>query len=380
MALKLIQVDIDFLGKKDMSKKKKIGVLGLKGLPAYGGAARASECVIDRLKEKYDFTIYSIDTHTNFSGYYNGYFQVIMKGFFGKRLNTLMYYIQSVLHILFWGKFDIIQVNHTSIGFIVPLLRLRFKVIGIARGIVPNDDNKWNIIDKLFFKFSCHLFFKFSNVTISVSEPHIKYFKTYTRNPILYIPNGVGIEPFKNEFDELKGEYLLFSAARIISLKGAHVFLDALNILNYKGKIIIVGSLNHVKGYKQTLLQKVGKLDIYFIDLVKHKNRLYSIIQNAKLFIFPSFNEGMSNILLEVAYLKTPLICSDIPENKSIFNNKEILFFKTGNSFDLAQKIKWALTNQIRMKINAKNAYIKVRKDYNWIKISAKYNKLYSSF
>jgi len=44
-------------------------------------------------------------------------------------------------------------------------------------------------------------------------------------------------------------------------------------------------------------------------------------------------------MLLETAWTKTPIICSDIPQNSSVFSDDEVLFFKDGDSIDLAKKI-----------------------------------------
>ncbi len=46
-------------------KKKKIAVIGLKGLPAFGGTANGGENIIEQLSDKYDFTVYSILSHTS---------------------------------------------------------------------------------------------------------------------------------------------------------------------------------------------------------------------------------------------------------------------------------------------------------------------------
>src|ERR1700739_3031305 len=126
-----------------MSKKLKIAVFGVKGFPAIGGAAGTNENIIKILKESFDYTVYSISTHTDRSGLYNGYRQIVFKGVKGKRLNTLLYYIKSLFHALFFGNYDIIQINHLASGFIVPFLRLRFKVVSTAHGVIPQNDNKW---------------------------------------------------------------------------------------------------------------------------------------------------------------------------------------------------------------------------------------------
>ena len=356
--------------------KKKIAVFGVKGFPSFGGASRANESVVDLLKSKYEYTIYSVSTHTNKKGVSNGYYQKVFKGLKGKRLNTLMYHIKSLLHALFLGDYDIVHVNHTSAGFMVPFLRLRFKVVSTARGVIPIDDNKWNKLDKFLFDLSAYLFFQFSNISISVSDPHISLFKKYTRKKIIYIPNGIELMK-PNEV--VREEFIMFAAGRIISLKGAHVLIAALNKMKYKGKTIFVGNLDHTPKYKDQLFELGKERDIDYVGLIKEKDKLYNYISKSKIFVFPSFNEGMSNMLLEVASLKTPLICSDIPENKAIFSDKEVLYFESGNEEDLAIKIKYAIANYSVMEEMAENAYSKLQKEYLWTDIAESYSEIYDS-
>ena len=110
--------------------KKKIAVIGLKGLPAFGGAATVGENIINQLKDKYEFTVYSISSHTNQqTGQQDGYNQVVFQSIQNKKLNTLYYYIKSALHVFFFGHYDLIHLHHSDAVFTLLLLRLRYKVI-----------------------------------------------------------------------------------------------------------------------------------------------------------------------------------------------------------------------------------------------------------
>ena len=111
-------------------KKKKIAVIGLKGLPAFGGAATVGENIIEQLKDKYDFTVYSTSSHTDLkTGNYNGYKQIVFKRIPFKRFNTLYYYIISAFHAVLFGKFDIVHLHHRDAAFITLILKLKYKII-----------------------------------------------------------------------------------------------------------------------------------------------------------------------------------------------------------------------------------------------------------
>ena len=110
-------------------KKYRIAVIGLKGLPAFGGAATVGESIINELKNEYQFTVYAVGSHTHHEGQQDGYYQIVFRKFFIKKLNILIYYLRSALHCIFFGKYDLIHLHHVDGAVILPLLRLRYKVI-----------------------------------------------------------------------------------------------------------------------------------------------------------------------------------------------------------------------------------------------------------
>ena len=101
-------------------------------------------------------------------------------------------------------------------------------------------------------------------------------------------------------------------------------------------------------------------------------------LSNASFFVFPSFNESMSMMLLEAVSVGTPVIASDIEANTDIFGSEEVLLFKNKSVDDLAKKIEWALTHKDQMKLRAKKAFIRAQSEYNWPSIASKYDVIYN--
>jgi glycosyltransferase involved in cell wall biosynthesis len=359
-------------------RKKRIAIIGAKRLPASGGAERGTEEILKYLHTKYDFTVYQVGANKNKNDLdHLAINEVIFKGSRFKRINTLLYYLKAMFHAIFFSNYDLVHVRHLYSGFIVPFLRIRYRVLGTAHGIIPSNDNKWNNLDKWFFRIFEKLFLKFSNSIVSVSKPQISYLEKFTNKKIHYIPNGINIiEQVTNKKNKYQ-DYILFAAARIISLKGCHVFINALREINYSGKVIIIGDLDQVKKYKKEINNLSMGLDVDFLGLINKKSELLNYLKQAKLFIFPSFIEGMSNMLLEAASMQVPIICSDIPSNKAIFNKDKVLYFKAGDHLDLSIKIEWALLNYNQMMKNSKEAFLKLKKEFTWDKISNEYVTLY---
>ncbi|MCK9235466.1 MAG: glycosyltransferase family 4 protein [Bacteroidales bacterium] len=357
-------------------KKKKIAVLGAKGFPAWGGAARANEAIFTYLSGEYDITVYAISSHASLNEY-QGLKQIIFKSYKSKKISTFLYYVKSMLHALFLGRYDLIHVNHLAAGFLIPFLRLRYPVILNVRGMNYKGDNKWNSLDTCFFKIFQWSGLAFSNVIITVEKGSIDKLKGKCNRKVIFIPNGVEFNE-NNELHSLEEEFdITFSAARIIYLKGLHLLLDALNSIRFKGKVQIIGDLDQVADYKRQIIKKSENLNCSFIGLVKSKEELFYRISKSKVFVFPSYSEGMSNMLLEAASLKVPIIASDIPQNIDIFNDDEVLFFKLPDVEDLSEKLAFSLMHEESMQEMAEKAFKHLQREYDWNLISEKYKEVY---
>jgi glycosyltransferase involved in cell wall biosynthesis len=354
--------------------KKKIAVIGLKGLPAFGGAAAVGESLLEILKDKYDFTVYSVDSHTDHrTGEFNGFKQIVLKRFLKGNKSTFVYYFKSAIRVIF-GNYDIVHIHHASATFIIPLIRLRHKVILTTHGVHNVlSDPKW-ANSNWYFRLQNKLV-PYANIVTCVSKREIGWIKEYMKVSPVHIPNGINLG--KKLEANLKNTKLFFAAGRVTEVKGCHVLLDALKILDYKGEVEIAGDLSHDLNYTELLKEKAKGLDIKFIGLIKDKEKLLKKVSSSRLFILPSLREAMSMMLMEAASVKAKLICSDILENKDVFTENEVLFFENKSSHDLANKILWAFDHEEEMERKTELAYMKLIKEHNWSEIAQSYAKLY---
>jgi len=363
-----------------MTSKKRlnIAVIGAKGFPARGGCARPNEEIYIRLVKDHNVTVYAMGTHTTYK-YYKGIKQIIIKlkkhtGFY-----VSIYLFLSALHAIVFGNYDIIHVNHLSSGFIVPILKIRYPVLLNARGVLDLtdiEDNKWNNIYKSIFRISTIIGLYFADYITTVQKSSLPLLGSYCKSNLIYIPNGIDTEYFIIHSFIDNTIYLAditFSAARIIGLKGLHILLAALHTISFEGTIRIIGDIDQIPTYKKEIMILAKGLKCEFTGLIRNKEELFKQISNSKLFVFPSFTEGMSNMLLEVAALKVPIIASDITPNKDVFNKEEITFFKTGDIKDLAEKIEYAFNNYSQISKKTTKAFNRLISDYSWDDISKEY-------
>lgn len=358
--------------------KKKVVVIGLKGLPAFGGAATVGENLINELKSKYDFTILSVASHTKLSsGEYNGCKQIVFSNYGKGGLNTFLYYLKCAMHCLF-DNYDLAHLHHAESGFITPILRLKYKVIVTFHGVFSYNDPKFSGLQNIFFRFSEKLNVKFANEVISVSNPDCEFIHNKYHRAITYIPNGIKLNDITiNNVNSNKPRYIAFAAGRIYSIKGLHLLLQASKAINNKVQIKVAGDLDQVPSYKNEIRQLSDNVDVSFLGLIKEKQKLLRFLADAELFVFPSLTEAMSIMLLEAVSAKVPIIASDIPSNKAVFNTDEILFFKSGDVSDLAEKLQFAMENKHLMQLKAEKAFDKLIKNNTWEIISEKYDTIY---
>ena len=82
-------------------------------------------------------------------------------------------------------------------------------------------------------------------------------------------------------------------------------------------------------------------------------------------------------MLLEVALNGTPMICSNIPQNKDVLGDDEVLYFESKNVNDLSEKIQFAYDNYLPMQAMALKAKKKIEKEYNIEHVIDQYIELY---
>jgi glycosyltransferase involved in cell wall biosynthesis len=362
--------------------KKKIAFLGIKGLPSKAGADRVVESIISYLNKEYDISIYCSNLYSR--DYKSDKFNIIkVRNLGGKYLFSFTLFILSAIHALIFKNFDLIHLHNTDAGFVIPLLRLKYRVIGTSHGY-PYKREKWNNLAKNFLKFSELIFFRFSNLITCVSKSITKELKDKYKKNIYFIPNGISNPIIKEDnliFEKFKlkyREYICFAAGRIDPTKGCHILLNAFNKIKNNIDIVAIGDFSHKKDYSETLFHMADER-AKFVPFIEDKEILFGIIKKAKLFIFPSTVEAMSMMLLEVASLGVPIICSDIPENMSVLED-HTTYFQSGDDMDLAKKIEFCLEHYDEVLEMSSNARKWVIKQYNWKNISRKYKNIYYSF
>ncbi|QCX01658.1 glycosyltransferase family 4 protein [Aggregatimonas sangjinii] len=366
-----------------MKKKKKIAFFGIKYFPSRGGTSRVAENLILNMVDEYDITIYCYKNklaQNHIEGVKVVEFPRIKLG----ALGVFLYYFICYMHIRFKGKYDIVHAHKIDSFFFLKGIQKKAKVIATVHG-VPYKDGVWGGIAKSFFKMNEKRFLRFNGVKTAISKPLAESYESKYGVNVVFIPNGI------NLLEESNGAianfwpkdvpsdkpFVLFAARRIMSTKGLHTLLSAYKKINYKGNIFVAGELDFDPPYMKNV-RKLGKgLNVSYLGYVSPLSALLQLVRRCEYFVFPSEIEGMSIMLLEVASTGKAVLASDIPENKQVFCDKEMLFFENKNVRDLADKLIWLENNKKEFERLGGLARDKVFAHYTWDKIILEYKSLY---
>ena len=232
-----------------------------------------------------------------------------------------------------------------------------------------------------YIKFGERVMVKYADEIIVLSENARAYFKeTYQRETVL-IHNGID-RPVKKQADAItalyglsKDDYICI-VSRLTAEKGIHYLIDAYHRIQTDKKLVIAGDTSDTDEYVALLKQKAaGNPNIIFTGFISG-NVLEEIYSNAYLVTLPSDMEGMSLSLLEALAYGNAVLCSDIPENTSVTENKA-MHFKKSNVEDLAQKLQTMCDDEELVHHLKDGADEFILGKYNWKDIATATYELY---
>ena len=141
-------------------------------------------------------------------------------------------------------------------------------------------------------------------------------------------------------------------------------------------KLVIAGDTSDTDDYVKLLKDKSeGNPNIVFTGFVSG-DLLSELYSNAYINVLPSDLEGMSLSLLEALAYRNVLLCSDIPENTAVAEDKAI-YFQKGNTEDLAKKLNSLCANREVVEKFREGVDDFILNKYSWIEVAQATCELY---
>lgn len=170
-------------------------------------------------------------------------------------------------------------------------------------------------------------------------------FKYHGELRVIY--NGISqeLENFRKErlFSERQGGNYIVYLGNLKKYKGIKDLIKAYNKVqttsNTDCQLVIIGRID-TRTCNEELKSWMDRHDenIRFVTDADN-NRVFQLLAGAKALVSPSHYEGFGIPPLEAMYLGTPAIISDNPTHREVYQGTPAIFFHTGDSDDLAEKL-----------------------------------------
>ncbi len=255
------------------------------------------------------------------------------------------------------------------------------KLIATVHGLDWQREKWGNSFASKYIKFGERVMVRCADEIIVLSQSAKEYFKeTYGRETVL-IHNGIN-RPSKKEADIItkkyglnKNEYICL-VSRLTAEKGVHYLLDAFNRIKTDKKLVIAGDTSDTDQYV-AILKEMAKdnPNIIFTGFVSG-DVLKEIYSNAYLVTLPSDIEGMSLSLLEALAFGNAVLCSDIPENTLVTEDRAMLFEKS-NVDDLTSKLQEMCDNEALVTNLKQGVDDFILGKYSWLDVATETATLY---
>lgn len=194
------------------------------------------------------------------------------------------------------------------------------------------------------------------------------------------IYNGVDDRKFIPKNKKLSENLKLICSARLIKRKGQYTLIEAISNLKKQGIPIFVdfvGNGDEREAYIKYAKDKDVSEQIIFSAYVP-REKMPEKYQSADVFVLPSFNEGMSNALLEAMACGLPAVVTDVGGTEELVDEKNGFVFQAGNVNELVKILKHLHTNKQIIEQLGKSSRKKAEQ-FNWNSIAGEYMKLFNN-
>src|SRR5690606_34112096 len=103
---------------------------------------------------------------------------------------------------------------------------------------------------------------------------------------------------------------------------------------------------------------------------------LHDALPISYAYVQPSDIEGLSPVILENMGLGTPIICSDIPENRYVVADTGA-YFRKSDPDDLLRVLQWALANAEALAENGERGKARARSLFSWDAVAEAYENVF---
>lgn len=285
----------------------------------HGGPSRSSVHLVKTLSEVNPNLKIDLLTNQSSSPLINDFNNKFLNIFFFK-FNSLGVSF-SLLNQIIKGKFDIVHTHGIWEGSVSLTSFISFIInkpyLISVRGMLEQWSLTQNKVIKIvaLFLYQKFILKKASCIHVTSTDEYLNIRKLNIKNPVAIIPNGVNVDDFisKKRPKKSKKNTILF-LSRIHEKKGiehliyAFYSLDNFVTDSWEVKIIGDGEENYIKSLKNIVEKLNLKKKIKILPPVYNTKEKSKILNEADLFVLPTYSENFGIVIAEALASSTPVI------------------------------------------------------------------------
>lgn len=278
---------------------------------------------------------------------------------------------------------DCVHVHGIGPSLCIPLARvLGLRVVMTHHGPDYNRA-KWGTFAKFILRLGESFGLRYAHRVIVVSRSILESLPLiYEKKRLVFIPNGVeqSVSSRKSTLLQkfgLAAQQYILAVARFVPEKGLHDLIEAYSRMRTDTtKLVIVGGPVHESAYSRSLRKTAETTNGVVLTGVLNRKQLPELYANTRLFVLPSYYEGLPISLLEAISYGAPVLVSDIAPHREIPLPGH-RYFPAGNTQILVQKIA-ALCRTPKPHRETEDAKNMILETYNWDRIARATINVYS--
>ncbi|MGF1778978.1 glycosyltransferase family 4 protein [Vibrio nomapromontoriensis] len=315
----------------------KITVLGTRGIPdVLGGVETHCQHLYPLIVEQgFDVEVIARSPYVSYQN--SSYKGVKTKALWAPKktsLEAIVHSTRAAFSTLMDGS-NVVHVHAIGPGLVVPLLRLMGKKVVFTHHGPDYQREKWGKLAKTVLKLGERFAVKYANEVIVISEVINDLIKhEYQRYDAHLIYNGVNpaigysketISTILERHQLVERGYIV-AVGRFVEEKGFHDLIDAYQASGLDMPLVLVGDTDHESDYSYSLKQAAKKTPGVILTGFLKGEALQVVFSQARLFVMPSYHEGLPIALLEAMSYSLPVVVSDIAPNRVIELNSDCYF------------------------------------------------------
>lgn len=190
-------------------------------------------------------------------------------------------------------------------------------------------------------------------------------------NKLAVICSGVDINRFnphsvvgipRKDLGISDNSIVIGNTSSFTGVKGQEYLLKAFNIVCEKHPSYLIFASRILPSHKEKYLKLIKTNFRNRVFFLGHRDDIPEVLKSIDIFVFPSIIEGLGTSLLEAMAMENPVVISDIPTFRDFITDKlNGLFFKPGDTYNLAAKIIFLIENKnlrTQFGVNARSTII----------------------